>query len=223
MNSVTDSLKGAIFDMDGTLVDSLMLWDIIWERLGEKFLGDRGFKPTEKDDKIVRTSTLKDAMQHIHNVYKIGGSGDSLHAEAKDIMIKFYSEEVKLKDGVAEFLEYCKKKGVKMCIASATEISLIEIAAKHCGIEKYFDKIFSCAGIGKGKDKPDIYLMALDYLGTKKEESCVFEDSHIAIQTADSIGMKTVGIYDKYNFGHEEMKKIATVYIDKNETLEKLI
>ena len=110
-----------------------------------------------------------------------------------------------------------------MCIASATDIDLIKIAVAHCRLEKYFPSILSCAEIGKGKDEPDIYLKAIECLGTSIEETCVFEDSHIAIKTANKIGAKTVGIYDKFNYGQEEMKKIADVYIGEGETLLKLL
>ena len=216
-------IKGAIFDMDGTLIDSLMLWDIIWDQFGKRFSSNGKFKPTTEDDKAVRTMTLKDAMYHIHSVYNIGNDGEELLCAANEIMIKFYTYDVKLKEGVLELLEYLRLKGIKMCIASATDITLIKIAARHCDIEKYFTDILSCAQIGKGKDQPDVYLMAQECLGTKTEETCVFEDSHIAINTAHMLGMKTVGIYDKYNYGQEEMKKIATVYIDENDSVKKLI
>ena len=216
-------IKGAIFDMDGTLVDSLMVWDVVWEKLGEKFLNDRTFKPEKKDDKAVRTKTLKDAMDYIYSVYNIGNSSEELLSTVNEIIESFYANDVELKKGVSEFLEYCSGKGIKMCIASATDTELIKIAVRHCNIEKYFSHIVSCADIGKGKDQPDVYIKAMECLGTSKEESCVFEDSHIAIATAHKLGLKTVGIYDKYNFGHEEMKKIATAYIDDGESLMKLI
>ena len=217
------NIKGAIFDLDGTLVDSLILWDVIWEELGNRFLDGAKIVPAEADDKAVRTMTLKDAMDYIHSVYSVGEDGEELQEVVNEIIENFYAKEVKLKDGVLEFLECCYKKGIKMCIASASEKKFINIAVKHCSIEKYFDGIMSCSEVGKGKDEPDIYLKALDFLGTKKEETCVFEDSHIAIATANGIGMKTVGIYDKFNYGHDAMKKIATEYIEDGETLEKLI
>ncbi|MBO5453213.1 MAG: HAD family phosphatase [Clostridia bacterium] len=217
------NIKGAIFDMDGTLIDSLMLWDILWKEFGSRFLNGGKFIPTDEEEKAVRTKTLKDAMKYLYDIYNISGSAEELLDTANEIMRNFYANEVKLKDGIAEFLEYCHQKGIKMCVASATDITLIKIAMKHCDIEKYFVNIFSCADIGKGKDKPDIYLQAKEFLNTGIFETCVFEDSLVAIDTAHKIGMKTVGIYDKYNFGHDEMKKIATVYVDNGETLLKLI
>ena len=217
------NIKGAIFDMDGTLVDSLMLWNIVWEKFGEVFCEKKRFLPSVTDDKKVRTMTLKDAMYYLHTQYDIGNNGQELLDETNRIMIDFYSNKVKLKEGVRAFLEYCYSNGIKMCIASATDINLIKIAVEHCDIEKYFKNILSCAEIGKGKEQPDIYIKAQECLGTKTEETCVFEDSHIAIETADNLGMKTVGIYDKYNYGQEEIEKTATVYIAEGETLEKLM
>lgn len=217
------NIKGAIFDMDGTLIDSLMLWDVLWDKFGVRFLNREGFRPSEEDDKIVRTMTLKDAMDHIHSIYKIGSSGAHLLEMANEIMINFYSNDVELKKGVSEFLEYCYVKGIRMCIASASDIQMIKLAVEHLKIGKYFVSILSCAEIGKGKEQPDIYLNALETLGTSVEQTCIFEDSHIAIDTADKLRMKTVGIYDKYNYGQEEIRKLATVYIAEGDTLKKLI
>ena len=209
--------------MDGTLVDSLMLWDVLWSTFGERYFNDKNFTPRVEDDKKVRTLTLKDAMNLIHKNYKLGESGEELLAEANRIMRDFYATTVKLKSGVREFLEDCKNNGVKMCIASATAPELIDIAMKHCDIEKYFLKVFSCGTIGKGKEEPDIFLQAAEFLGTNIEETWVFEDSLTAIETAVKIGMPAVGIYDKFNFGQEKIKAIAMEYIGPTETLLKLI
>lgn len=217
------NIKGAIFDMDGTLIDSLMLWDIIWNKFGTIFCEDGKFVPSEADDKAVRTMTLKDAMDYIHMRCNIGKTGNELFEIANKIMMDFYSKEVRLKDGVPEFLEYCSANGIKMCIASASDIELIKTAVIHCNIEKYFVGIISCAEIGKGKDKPDIYLKAMECLGTSPDETCIFEDSHVAICTADNLGIKTVGIYDKYNYGQDEIKKTATVYIAEGDSLNSLM
>ena len=217
------NVKGAIFDMDGTLIDSLLIWDVIWEELGVRFLNVNGFHPSSEDDKAVRTMTLKEAMLFIHSSYKLGNSGEEVLDEVNKIIIDFYSNDVKMKKGALNFLEYCYNNGIKMCVATATDLSLVKIAIEHCNIGKYFVDIFSCAQIGKGKDKPDIYLAALKSLGTSIDEVCIFEDSLVAIKTAKKLGIKTVGIYDKFNYGHDEMKMISDMYISDGESLEKLI
>lgn len=217
------NIKSAIFDMDGTLVDSLFLWEVLWENFGEKYLNDKSFTPSAEDDKKVRTLTLKDAMELIHTNYNLGESGEELLQFANSMMIDFYSNRVELKSGVREFLDNLKRQGTKMCVASATATDLIFLALKHCDIEKYFSKVFSCSELGKGKESPDVFLLAKDYLGTSFEDTWVFEDSLVAIETATKIGMPTVGIFDRYNFGQDRIKEIATEYVACGETLLKLI
>ncbi|MBE6551966.1 MAG: HAD family phosphatase [Ruminococcaceae bacterium] len=216
-------IKAAIFDMDGTLVDSLGVWNVLWARIGKKFSGKPDFMPSTEDDKRVRTLTLKDAMELIHINYGFGKSGSELLEFANELISDFYRNDVTLKKGAYEFLEHCKETGVKMCIASATATDLIKMAMEHCGLEKYFSKVFSCGEIGRGKDFPDVFLMAAEYLGEEISDTWVFEDSLVAVQTAAKAGFPTVGIYDKFNFGQDIIKETATVYIDADETLMKLI
>ena len=216
-------MKAAIFDMDGTLVDSLMLWDELWSTFGKKYLNGHKFVPSMEDDKMVRTLTLKDAMCLIYDKYRLGKSGEELLELANSMIFDFYANSVELKSNVREFLEYCSNHDVKMCIASATAPELVHVAIKHCDIEKYFLKVFSCSTLGKGKEQPDIFLLANEFLGEKIEDTWVFEDSLTAIETATKIGMNTVGIYDRYNYGQDRIKEISTTYIAEGETLLKLI
>lgn len=215
--------KAAIFDMDGTLVDSLGFWDILWAHFGKRYRNDPAFRPTEADDKAVRTLILKDAMELIYERYAMGASGQELFEVTDELIRDFYSHRLKAKPGVKEFLEHCQAQGTKMCVASATRRELVELAMAHCGLDQYFCKLFSCADLGVGKDQPDVYLAAQKFLGSPIEDTWVFEDSAVAIQTADRIGMKTVGIYDKYNFGQDIIAQTATVYIAEGEDLTKLI
>jgi len=216
-------IKAAIFDMDGTLVDSLMIWDVLWSQFGETYLQNKEFRPSQEDDKKVRTLTLKDAMDLIHDRYQIGKNGEELLHYANDIMVDFYSNRVTLKAGVKEFLKYCQENGVKMCLATATAPDLLHIALERCDIAKYFLKVFSCGEIGKGKEYPDIFLLAQNFLGEEIENTWVVEDSLVAIETATKIGLKTVGIYDPFNYGQEKIKELATEYIGQGQTLLKLI
>ncbi len=217
-----DNIKGAIFDLDGTLIDSLALWDVIWSEMGKRYLNNSLFSPSPEVDKAVRTMTFKEALEFISKTFNIEEKPEILLKSASEAVANFYLCEVKLKKGVVEFLEELHSRGVIMCIASATDKSLIEMVIKRFDIGKYFSHILSCADIGKGKDSPDIYLCALESLGTKKEETYVFEDSHVAILTAHNVGLKTVGIYDRYNYGQEEIKKIADEYVSQNQTLMNL-
>lgn len=216
-------IKAAIFDMDGTLVDSLMVWDVLWSSFGEQYLQDPKFVPIPEDDKKVRTLTLKDAMALIHRNYGIGESGNALLEQANRMMVDFYANRVEMKPGAKEFLQHLKENGVKMCIATATASELVSVAMEHCGLYEYFPKVFSCGDIGKGKDQPDIFLQAAAWLGEQTEDTWLFEDSLTAIETAKKIGMPVIGIYDQYNFGQERIEALAETYIAPGETLLKLL
>ena len=208
--------------MDGTLIDSLGFWGVMWEKIGDKYFGGAVFRPSEADDKALRTMILADVADMLHEHYAIAASGAELLAFTEEKIVEFYSC-VKAKSGVLEFLENLQKKGVKMCLASATAPHLLAVALKTCGLEEYFEFIISCTDVGSGKDKPDIYLLARDFLGTSVEETWIFEDSHVAIGTAARLGMPTVDIWDKHNTNQDEIRAIATHYVAEGETLLKLI
>lgn len=216
-------IKGAIFDMDGTLINSLIVWQDIWSAMADKYLdGEEGF-PGYELDRSLRTMTLLEGMELIHSVRGIGKDGRELWEFCNDLIEDFYRNRVEMKSGAMEFLKYLYENEVKMCIASASALDMVEIAVERCELGKYIPKLLSSCDYGCGKDKPDVYLAALEYLGTPVNETWVFEDSLVALRTAKGIGMPVVGIYDPHNFGHEEMKALSCHYIDDGEGLDKLI
>lgn len=215
-------IKGAIFDMDGTLVNSLMWWDVFWSNLGKKYLNDPDFKPSEEDDRKVRTMIFSDCMEYIQKKYSIPASPQEILSYAHEDIERFYVEDVKCKEGAIELLEDLRSKGIKLCLASATRRDHVMLCLDNLDLTKYFDTVLSCADIGKGKDKPDIYLLALKKLGINAEDACVFEDSFVALETSKSIGCKTVGIFDKYNFGQDRLKNASIYYVAEGESLATL-
>ncbi len=217
------NLTGAIFDMDGTLVGSLGFWDYIWRRLGEVFLGNPNFRPDPITEKAVRTAPLYEAMHLVHDSCCVGKSGDEVFELVDRELCNYYKNIVELKPGVREFLEHLYAQGVKMCVASATASHLIAVLMEKFGLSKYFTRIFSCSEVGCGKEHPDVFIAAHNYLGTPKESTWIFEDSIVALETAAKAGYKTVGIYDKYNFGLDRVKTVSTIYIGEGETLERII
>ena len=218
------NIKGAIFDFDGTIGDSLGYWEWQFEEISKIYCNGKKLSLTLEDDKKFRTSLITDSMKLLHEKYNIAKSTDELIKYVNDSIKRFYLSEVKPKAGAIEYLEYLKSKGVKMCVASATAEPELKVAVRCCGFEKYFDKVFSCSSLGFGKEKPDIFLTALDYLGTDINETYVFEDSLLALETSKKAGFKTVGIYDANNpYTEEDIKKLSDVFIGADKTLANLI
>ena len=216
-------IKGAIFDMDGTLVNSLMYWDHLWESIGKKYMNDASFRPTDEDDKKVRTMIYAEAMEYFWEKYQIPSELSDFLLFVTDGVGDFYREIVRPKEGAIELLEFLKSKGIRICLATATKMADVKIAVEVCDIDKYLDFKFSCADIGVGKDRPDIYLISRDALGFSEDELCVFEDSFLAIETAKKAGFKTIGIYDQYNAGQERLRASSDIYLEKGRPLSDLI
>lgn len=216
-------IKGAIFDMDGTLVDSLGVWEEIWSGLGARYKGDPAFRPVESIDKACRTMTLSEDMHLIHKEFGFGKSADELLDFVMGLCVDYYKEKVELKVGVREFLEYLKASGVKTCLATASPMLFVDIALDRFDIRKCFDSILSCEEVGKNKAFPDVFLEGMRRIGCKLAETWVFEDSLTALETASSVGFKTVGIYDPNNFGTERASQISTKYLEKGASFINLI
>ena len=216
-------IKGAIFDMDGTIIDSMMFWDYLWSEVGKKYMNREDFRPSEELDRSVRTMIFVDAMAYFKEYYKLDVDTDELVRFASDGLSDFYRDVARSKAGAPELLEHLRSQGIKMCLASATALAEVKGALESHGMLGYFCDVLSCADIGVGKDKPDIYLRALDSLGLPREEVCVFEDSFVALETAKKAGFRTVGVYEKYNFNQERVKAASDIYLDEQGTLADLI
>ncbi len=203
-------IKGAIFDLDGTILDSMHMW----ENLGGAYLTDLGIKPDSDINSRLKTMSLAQAAEHFRDYYGLKKSVDEIIGETAARVSHFYKCEVETKSGVKEFLEFLKSKNVKMCIATASDTGLVHAALEHCGINGYFCRVLTCTETGVGKDSPKIYDAALQCLGTKKEETVVFEDAYHAIVTAKNNGYFTVGVYDSFEKNNEErIKETADKFI----------
>lgn len=216
------TIQAAIFDMDGTLVDSLMLWDVLTEAYEKAYPDKIGTVISEEDNRLMRVLPLPESMAMLHEHYGLGESAEELLKLTQAVFLDFYSNRVQLKDGVREFLDALRNRGVKMCIASATPLPLVMASLDHCGIRDYFVDVLSCGEIGKGKDVPDIYLLAKERLGNLPD-TWIFEDAFVAVSTAVGAGFPTVAIYDRYNLYQDKIQAMADYYVAPGETLLKLL
>lgn len=202
-------IKGAMFDLDGTLLDSMFIWDTI----GEDYLRTLGKEPRENLKETFMTLTLEEAAKYYREHYAVALSVREIVDGVNAMVEKIYRTKVTSKPGVMDYLRLLKENGVKMCVATATDRYLVEETLQRLGMLHCFSEIFTCAEIGYGKDKPIIYRKALEHLGTVKEETYVFEDALFALKTARADGFPTVGVYDRHEIRQDELKSFADYYI----------
>ena len=202
-------VKGAIFDLDGTLIDSMFIWDTF----GEDYLKSFGIEEKENLAEVFKTFTLEQAAEYYRNHYNIKLSVKEIVEGINDMVAEIYRTKVVLKPGISDFLKRLQTAGVKMCVATVTDKPIVEDVLKRLNIYEYFSEIFTCAEVGYNKETPEIYREALKHLGTEKTETVVFEDVFHALKTAKKDGFKIAAVYDSHEPRQKEMKEISDYYI----------
>lgn len=183
----------AIFDMDGTLVDSM----VFWKMLGREYLESKGITGNIDDVlEQIKPMTMSESARLFIEEFSIPGTPDSVTAEMNALMDEHYRSDIPLKSGVKEYLEKLHNEGVKMCVASATDEQLIDSCLSRLSVAEYFQFLLSCETVGAGKSQPDIYFEAAKRLGALPEEIAVYEDALYAAETAKLAGFYTIGVYD---------------------------
>lgn len=203
------NIKGAIFDLDGTLLDSMSIWDT----LGEEYLISLGIQPQENLGETFQNMSLTQSAEYYRTEYGVDKTVEEIISEINAMIEQFYISEVCLKKGVKTFLQELAENDVKMCVATSIDAYLAEAALTRNGVRQYFGEIFTCNVVGSGKDNPLIYETALQYLKTKKKETLVFEDAVFALETAQKAGFITVGVYDKSEENQDKVRKVSDFYI----------
>ena len=211
------TLKGAIFDLDGTLLDSMG----IWETIGDEYLLMKGCKPLPNLwEKLKALSMLQTAV-YFKEEYGLQDSVEDICSQVNAMIEYKYSMEIQFKPTALSFIKKLDRLGVRMCIATATDRHLTEAALQRLDALEYFCGIVTCTEVGCGKDRPLIYERALELLKTEKDNTIVFEDALHGVETAKKAGFRAAGVYDASADGdREQIQRIANWYIRSFEELE---
>ena len=186
----------AIFDMDGTLVDSM----VYWENLATEFLESKGVQTISSEImERIKPMTMTESAALFIQEYDLPGTAESVAAEMNAMMDEHYRKDIPLKPGVRAYLEALHRKGVAMCVASATAEDLMEACLTRLGVAQYFSFLLSCETESAGKDRPDVYWESAKRLGAEPVEIAVYEDALYAAETAKSAGFYTVAVRDDSN------------------------
>lgn len=205
--------EGVIFDLDGTLVDSM--W--IWSKIDLDFINERNLSitPEELMGAVAHFSFLETA-QYFKDRFNLPETKHEIAQIWLGMAVKEYGENVKLKKGVREFLELLKNKGIKMGVASSNSKDLVLTCLKANYIEEYFNVVVTTDEAGaSSKSDPDVYLYAADKMGIKPEKSVVFEDVLHAMKGAKKAGMKVIGIRDIHSGAPEtDILNVCELYLN---------
>ena len=205
-------IKGAIFDIDGVLLDSMGIWD----DLGARYLRSLDKIPEEGLNKILFSMSMEQGAEYLNEHYGLNKSVKETVEGIGRMLEDYYFYEVLLKPGAKEILEFLKSKNIKMAAATSSPRTHIEKALSRNGLLGYIDKIYTTSEVGVSKHSPDIYNLAADFLKTKSEETLVFEDSLYALKTAKEAGYVTVGVFDEKGESNQaELENQADLYLKK--------
>ena len=203
-------LRGAIFDMDGTLLDSMPVWD----HAGEQYLESLGIIPEEDLSRKLATFSMMEGAVYMKEKYDLPFQCEEIIDGVKDIVRECYHEKVPLKPGVREFLSKLKRFDIPMTVATATDLDLAEAALKRTGIDSYFTKVVTCQEAGTGKSQPDIFHLARSYMKTEIEDTWVFEDTTHAAATVKRAGFRLAGVYDEASRGMQyDLRDLSDYYL----------
>ena len=202
-------LKSLIFDFDGTLFDSMFIWDTA----GESYLRSIGKEPDADLQKVLKPMSLLQSAQYIREKYHIPLSVEEIMDGVNRTVEDFYFHAVQPKPGVIDFLEELHRRNIKMCIATATERYQVEAALRRCRMRHFFSEIFTCTEVGSGKDRPDIFRKAMAHLQTDRSNTAVVEDAYHAAFTAKHDGFMVVGVCDPHESRQQELLQIADVFL----------
>ena len=207
-----------IFDMDGTLIDSMKYW----RNIGREYLESKGV--TEDCEELlqhVKTMSMLESAAAFKEAFDFPGTPSAIAMEMENMIAEHYLTDIQLKPGAAEYVRALREEDVWLCVATATPEPLAYACLDRLGIADCFAFILCCDEVNAGKERPDIFLECAWRLGAEPEDTAVFEDAYYAARTAKMAGFYVVGVYDEDNDRH--WKDMARVCDETVMSLEEMM
>lgn len=207
---MSKKIKAVIFDLDGTLVDSMWIWD----KVDTEYFNMKGLTiPKNLKDEINHLS-FEQTAYYFKNKFNISDSIEDILSTWYKMAYNHYSNDISLKNGALNFLNFLKSNNIKIALATSNSKELLTAALNCVGVYDYFDIITTTSEVENGKNSPDIYLLTSKKLGVLPEECVVFEDILEAVKGAKLANMTVFAIYDKYaEYQKEALIATADEYV----------
>lgn len=202
--------KAVIFDLDGTLVDSMWMWKTI----DIQFLGDRGLDCPDDLQKEIEGMSFTETAFYFKERFKLTESLDEIKKIWTSMALDKYKNEVTLKPGAGEFLMHLSSQGLKAGIATSNGREMVDAVIESLQIGKYFQRIATSCEVAAGKPAPDIYLKVANELSISPNQCLVFEDVPAGILAGKRAGMTVCAIDDEFSRDREtEKRELADYFI----------
>ena len=210
------TLRGAVFDLDGTILDS----SGIWRRIDEEFLGRRGFAVPPDYYNAIAPLGFAGAAEYTISRFHLREKPEDILAEWQEMSEDAFAHRIGLKPGVAAYLQLLAEKHIPCAVATASHRSLYEPALKNNGIFGYFSHFVTSAQVKRGKGFPDVYLAAAERIGVSPAQCAVFEDIVPGVVGARAGGFFTVaGADEAAHASEEQLRALSDLYIESFEQL----
>lgn len=205
-----DGIKGVIFDLDGSLVDSM--W--IWKSIDIEYLKSFGIECPQGLQKDIEGLSVLETAKLFKSRFDIKEPEDVIIGRWNEMAFDKYKNEVELKDGAYDFLSYCGENAIRLGIASSNSKELLYTVLKRRGVFDKFSVIISGLDVEKGKPDPECYLKAAGRMGVSPEECLVFEDITRGIEAGLNAGMRVCAVEDAYSeYQRAEKLELSHYYI----------
>lgn len=203
-------IRGAIFDLDGVLLDSMG----IWNDLGARYLRSLLVKPEPELNQILFSMSMEQGAAYLKEHYRLSQTEEEIGAGIAKLLENYYFYQVPAKPGAEELLHFLAERNIPMAAATSSPREHVTRALARLGLLPYFGSIFTTAEVGESKHTPAIYRCAAQSLGSAPAETLVFEDSLYALKTAAAAGFPTVGVFDANGEADQAgLRAAATVYL----------
>lgn len=202
--------RGAIFDMDGTILDSME----VWSEVTKSFFADRNIRAENEDIAVYKDMTLQESLPIIRERYRLSDSVEEMCSEFNKRVAHEYTYTIAAKPYVCEYIRELYASGIKIALATSGYRELCEAALRRIGIADCVEAIALSSEVGVNKSNPDVYLLAAERIGIPPEECMVFEDILLGVGGAKKANMQTTAVYDKSSAADTEaLRRLADRYI----------